>query len=116
MRVATLALAMAGLLLVGPKFAVGEDRPDRMPMTTNAVASGSDVVITPVHRYVYRPAPGWYGYYRSTPYTVYRGDYYRPRPPRYYNYDVYPNPGYYYYPNGFEFEYHGPRRSFSFGF
>ena len=97
MRLATLTLAMLGLLCVGTTFAEAQE------------------VVTPVVPYAYTPSPGGYAYYGYPPsYTYGQRSYWYGRP-RYYDYYATPYPGYY-YPNGFGFEYRGPRRSFSFGF
>jgi len=114
MRLATLTLAMLGLLFVGTTFAVAQERRVNVPAAPSPTTLADQAVVTPVGWYVSRPGPERYGYRRYPPYT------YRPRshwygPPRYHGYYADPYPGYY-YPNGFGFEYHGPRRSFSFGF
>jgi hypothetical protein len=115
MRLATLTLAMLGLLSVGTTFAFAQEQPANVATAPNLTTVADEAVVTFVHRPVYRAAPGWYGYYRNPPYYTYRPRVYWYGPPRYYGYDVEPYSGYY-YPNGFGFEYHGPRRSFSFGF
>ena len=115
MRLATLTLAMLGLLFVGTAFAVAQEQSANVPAAPYLTAAANDAAVTFVHRPVYRSVPGWYGYYRYPPYYTYRPRSYWYGPPRYYDYYVNPYPGYY-YPNGFGFEYYGPRRSFSFGF
>ena len=114
MRLTTLTLAMLGLLLVGTTFAVAQERSANVPAAPYVVAAADEGVVTPVRWHAYRPVPGWYGYYSYPPYYTYRPRYWY-GPPRYYEYYADPSPGYY-YPNGFGFEYHGPRRSFSFDF
>jgi hypothetical protein len=119
MRTATLVLAVLGLLSVGPMFAAAQAQSPATPAAAYAAPTADGgTVITPVRWYAYRPVPAPYGVYRYPAYT------YRPRAywygPRYYDYDY----GYdrvvpyrsYYYPGDFEFQYYGPRRSFSFGF
>jgi hypothetical protein len=114
MRLATLTLAMLGLLSVGTTFAVAQERFANVPAAPRVAAIADQAVVTPVRWYAYRPVPGWDGVYRY-PYYTYRPRYNWYVPPRYYGYYVDPDSDYY-YPNGFEFDYRGPRRSFSFGF
>jgi hypothetical protein len=119
MRLATLTLALAGLLSVGSTFAVAGEQPTNVPTASLLTTATDQAVVTPVSRYVYRPAPAWRGYYYGRPYTTYRPRYYW-YAPQYYDdrvYPVYPYRTYYYDPNGFRFEYYGPRgRSFEFEF
>ncbi len=118
MRLVTLTLAMLGLLTVGTARAVTPDQPAG-PAASGVTAVASEVTVTPVGWYGY--APGWRAYgYRPYVYApraywygpgVYNGNY-----PGVYAYPyAYPYPGYY-YPNGFSFQYNGPRRSFSFAY
>jgi hypothetical protein len=116
MRMATLALAILGLLFVGTSVIAAQAQIPRAPAAANVTLAANDVVVTPVRWYAYRPAPRWNGYYRYVPYQTYR-----PRSywyaPRYYDYGVaVPYRSYYYPPYGYGFEYYGPRRSFYFGY
>ncbi len=117
MRVAALALAMLGLLSIGTARAMADDW-SAGPPAVGVTVPADYATVTPVRWYGY--APGWRAYpYR--PYYAYgpRAYWYGPR----WNYGYYPGVyaspypyGAYYYPNGFSFQYNGPRRSFSFGF
>jgi hypothetical protein len=115
MRFATSTVAILGLLCLGTTFAAAQERTANVPATPVVTTVADEVLVTPVRRYVYQPVPGWHNYYSPQPYYTYRPRYYWYGPPRYYNY--YADPDWrYYYPSGFDFEFHGPRRSFSFGF
>ena len=117
MRMATLALAILGLLFFGTAFVAAREQSTNVPAAAYATAAANNAVVTPVRWYVYRPVPGWHSYYRYAPYYTYRPRSYWYGPPRFYDYRyAVPYRGYSYDPNGFSFEYYGPRRSFSFGF
>jgi hypothetical protein len=115
MRRITFILAVCGLLSVITTFAVAQERSVNVTTSPVLTTVADQVAVTPVRWYVYKPASGWYGYYRYPPYYTYRPRYYWYGPPRYYDYYADPYPGYY-YPNGFGLEYYGPRRSYYFGF
>jgi hypothetical protein len=114
MRLATITLATLGLMVVGTTFALARERLANAPAAPYVTTVADQVVATPVRWYGYRPVPA----YRYPGYYAYRPGYYWSGPPRYYDYYVAPYPGYpgYYYPNGFGFQFQGPRRAFSFAF
>jgi hypothetical protein len=116
MRVATLTLALLGLLFVGATYAADQQRAAIVPAGPHVAIVTDGAVVTPARRYVYESAPGWYRYYYSyPPYSTYRPRYYWYALPRVDEDGVVPYSGYY-VPNGFNFQFNGPRRSFGFGF
>ncbi len=119
MRMATLALAVLGMLLIGTAAALAQEWSANPTDASYLTAATDQAVVTPVRRYIYGPAPAWGGYYYAYPrYYGYRPYAYGYAPRPYYGY-YYPSPyaAYgYYQPYGFGFTYAGPRRSFSFGF
>jgi hypothetical protein len=116
MRMATLTLAALGILFVGTTFAANRERVVTVPAAPQVTVAANVDVAVPVRRYVYSYRPQWYGYYTYSPDVVVRPRDYLYVPPRYDGDDtVVPYRGYY-APNGFNFEFNGPRRSFGFSF
>jgi hypothetical protein len=64
MRLATLTLAMLGLLFVGTTFAVAQERAVNVPAAPYLTVATDEAVVAPVRWYVSTPGPGWYGSYR----------------------------------------------------
>ncbi|HLA85835.1 MAG TPA: hypothetical protein VJL29_13675 [Thermoguttaceae bacterium] len=117
MRLATRTLSVLAILFAGTMFAVAQERPGNVTTASHLTTATDEPVITFVHRPAYRHDRGWYGYYHYPPYRVHGPHYYYwYGPPRYHEYPVVPYRSYYPYGPGFGFEFHGPRRSFSFGF
>lgn len=120
MRRATLTVAVLGLLFIGATLAVANGQPANAPATPHSAVAADNAAVTPVRQPISQPVARWYGNYYDYDYPRYYT--YRPRygywhTPRGYYYS-YPYSGYYTYPypDTFGFEFHGPRRSFSFGF
>ena len=119
MRLATLTLAMLGLLTMGAASALAQERPTNLSPAPGVTVATDNPAITVVRHPRYDRDLRWrYYQHRYYPrYDTYRRGYYWYDGPRPYGYYAAPYPGYYYYnPRGFGFEYYGPRGGFSFGF
>lgn len=116
MRLTALGVVALGLLFMGPARSVAQEQLVNVPVAPSVLVAADQAAVEPVARYVYRPAYGYTYYDYSPTYTYYPPYYGYPYGTPVYRYYGAPYGYGYYYPNGYGYEYVGPRRSVIVGF